>query len=148
MEVDDAVCQCHEHTAHGDSGVGTGPSAGGGELTGTVLQRRRMGLLVLLPLRREPMKPYSELERLVAAGAISETFRQQLLSDPQRALEMGYLGEPFHLTKEEMAFLREVRARDFQEFAQLVSTWVANQVRRNGHAQSWAPQTWGLHLVY
>ena len=94
------------------------------------------------------MKPYSELERVVAAGAISESFRQQLLSDPQRALEMGYLGEPFHLTSEEMAFLREVRARDFQEFAQLVSAWVTSQVRRNGNTQTWAPQTWGLQLVY
>lgn len=95
------------------------------------------------------MATFSELERVVLAGAVSESFRRQLLADPERALEAGYLGEPFRLTQEERAFLLGIRARDFQEFAQQVSAWVSRRAQPNGTAQkSWTPQVWGMQLVY
>lgn len=95
------------------------------------------------------MAMVSELERVVLAGAVSESFRRELLADPARAVEAGYLGEPFRLTPEERAFLAGIQARDFQEFAQKVSAWVSTQARRNGTShKAWTPQVWGMQLVY
>ncbi len=74
------------------------------------------------------MRAYSELERVVCAGAISESFRRQLLTDPSKALQVGYMGQPFRLTNEEMRFLAGLQARDFQEFASQVSAWLQSQL--------------------
>ncbi len=70
------------------------------------------------------MYRHSELERVVCAGALSESFRRQLLDDPKTALKAGYMGQSFHLSKEEMAFVSALKVRDFQEFASRVSNWL------------------------
>ncbi len=94
------------------------------------------------------MRSYSELERVVAAAVISDTFREQLLMDPRRALETGYLGEPFTLTEEEMAFLTGLRVRNVQELAQHVSRWVESQVNHRNTQTSVPQWAWGLQLAY
>ncbi len=85
------------------------------------------------------MRMYSELERVVCAGAISETFRRQLLNDPSKALQVGYMGQPFQLTNEEMRFLAGLEVRDFQEFASQVSAWLQSQWERNREERGRVP---------
>jgi len=74
---------------------------------------------------------YIELERLVCAGAVSHEFRQMLLADPVQAASVGYCGQPFHLSQEELDFIVAIRAVDFQQFAEQVGLWIAQH--RNGH---------------
>ncbi len=77
---------------------------------------------------------YTELERLVCAGAISPSFREQLLADPVQAVRIGYLGQPFSLDAEEMSFLTDIQARSFQEFAAQIAQWI--RLHRNGNGQA------------
>jgi len=75
--------------------------------------------------------PYNELERLICAGAISPSFRQQLMSDPGRAVQRGYLGQTFHLNAEELRLITNVRANDFEHFAEQIARWI--RTHRNGY---------------
>jgi len=74
---------------------------------------------------------YIELERMVCAAAINEGFRQLLLADPVQAASAGFFGQSFQLVAEELALIADVRADTLQQFAEQVSSRIAE--RRNGH---------------
>jgi hypothetical protein len=74
---------------------------------------------------------YSELERLVCAGAISKPFREQLMMDPHQAAQAGYLGQPFQLDPEELDLIATIQVGDFQQFAEQIGLWIA--AHRNGY---------------
>lgn len=59
-----------------------------------------------------------ELERVLSAAAVSETFRKLLLVDPIRALTEGYQGERFHLDAQCHPYLSSLRVTTLSEFAQ------------------------------
>jgi hypothetical protein len=59
-----------------------------------------------------------ELERVLSAAAVSETFRRLLLVDPIRALSEGYQGERFQLDVRSHPYLRSLRVTSLSEFAQ------------------------------
>ena len=58
-----------------------------------------------------------EISRILTAAVINESFRKQLLANPDKALTVGYRGEPFHLAKEERSQLASIRASSLAEFA-------------------------------
>lgn len=58
-----------------------------------------------------------EIQRLVAAAAISKPFCRLLLDEPEQALQAGFQGESFLLTNEERALVVSIRARSLPEFA-------------------------------
>ena len=74
---------------------------------------------------------YSELERLICAAAINETFRAEVVRNPRQAALTGYLGQSFTLSQEELDLLGTVERGDFQEFAAQVGQWILTN--RNGH---------------
>jgi hypothetical protein len=59
-----------------------------------------------------------ELERVLSAAAVSETFRRLLLIDPVRALTEGYQGECFQLDARCHPYLSSLRVTSLSEFAQ------------------------------
>jgi hypothetical protein len=58
-----------------------------------------------------------EISRILTAAVINESFRKQLLANPDKALAAGYRGEPFHLATEERSQLASIRASSLAEFA-------------------------------
>ena len=68
----------------------------------------------------------AELSRLLATAVVNRQFCQQLLNDPDTALQNGYQGEPFLLTQEEQALILSIRADSLTDLAQqLVRTFDA-----------------------
>jgi hypothetical protein len=57
------------------------------------------------------------LARLLAAAIVSKEFCRTLLDDPERALEEGYQGETFLLSKEEYDSLLSIRAASLTDLA-------------------------------
>jgi len=57
------------------------------------------------------------LVRLLAAAIVSKEFCRMLLDDPEWALEEGYQGETFFLTKEEYDSLLSIQAASLTELA-------------------------------
>ncbi len=60
---------------------------------------------------------HREISRLLTAAVINEGFRKMLLSNPELALSKGYIGETFHLSKEERKRLASIRATSLMDFA-------------------------------
>ncbi len=75
-----------------------------------------------------------ELERVLSAAAVSETFRRLLLVDPVRALTEGYQGERFNLDVRCHPYLSNLRVSTLSEFAQrlLRSPWEQEVVAQCG----------------
>lgn len=63
----------------------------------------------------------SELSRVFAAAVISQQFRDMLLNQPEQALQNGYFGEPFLLSREEQDLIVSIRARSLSDLAIQVS---------------------------
>ena len=63
------------------------------------------------------------LSRVFAAAVVNKQFCDMLLSDPHQALQKGYLGENFSLSKEEQDLIVSIRARSLPD--------LANQVNRS-----------------
>ena len=59
----------------------------------------------------------SELNRVFAAAVINKQFCSILLSDPDQALQNGYLGETFSLSREERDLIVSIRAKSLKELA-------------------------------
>ena len=57
-----------------------------------------------------------ELQRLVAAAVVSESFRARLLTNPKEALDTGYGGYPFRLLDEERERIISIQANSLAEF--------------------------------
>jgi hypothetical protein len=63
----------------------------------------------------------SALSRLFAAAVVSPQFRETLLHAPKIALEKGYLGQTFPLSKRETTLLLSIRAESLAELARQVT---------------------------
>ena len=63
----------------------------------------------------------SELSRVFAAAVINQQFCDMLLNQPQLALQNGYFGEPFLLSREQQDLIVSIRARSLSELATQVS---------------------------
>lgn len=57
------------------------------------------------------------LSRIFAAAVVNRQFCQMLLQDPYSALQNGYLGETFSISKEEMDAIVSIRAESLPDFA-------------------------------
>jgi hypothetical protein len=65
-----------------------------------------------------------ELNRLLAAAVVNDRFQKLLLDHPEKALQEGYQGETFFLTREEYDLVLSIRASTLKDFAvQLVQTF-------------------------
>jgi len=62
------------------------------------------------------------LSRLLSAAVINRGFRDLLLTQPEEALQRGYLGEKFNLNREELRRVISIQARDLADFARQLST--------------------------
>ena len=60
------------------------------------------------------------LSRMFAAAVVSRQFCDMLLKNPQEALQKGYLGETFLLTKEESDLIASIRAESLTDLARQV----------------------------
>jgi len=60
------------------------------------------------------------MSRVFAAAVVNRQFCDMLLSDPHQALQKGYLGETFSLSKEEQDLIVSIRANSLSDLAKQV----------------------------
>jgi hypothetical protein len=63
----------------------------------------------------------SGISRVFAAAVVNRQFCSMLLQDPQIAIQNGYLGETFSLSKEEKDLIVSIRANSLSDLAKQVS---------------------------
>jgi len=63
----------------------------------------------------------SSISRVFAAAVVNQQFRDMLLQDPNTALQNGYLGETFSLSKEERDLIVSIRANSLSDLAKQVT---------------------------
>ena len=63
----------------------------------------------------------SGLSQVFAAAVVNQQFRDMLLQDPSIALQKGYQGETFSLSKEEQDLLITIRAKSLSDLAKQVN---------------------------
>jgi hypothetical protein len=66
-------------------------------------------------------KNSSQLNRVFAAAIINQQFCEMLLQNPHQALQNGYLGETFSLSKEERDLIISTRAETLSDLAKQVN---------------------------
>lgn len=62
-----------------------------------------------------------EFSRILTAAVINSNFRQLLLSNPEKAIAVGYAGEVFHLGTEEKTKIAAIHADNLADFATQLS---------------------------
>lgn len=68
----------------------------------------------------------SGLSRVFAAAVVNRQFCNTLLHDPYSALQNGYLGETFSLSKEEQDLIVSIRADSLPDLAKQVNRSLIN----------------------
>ena len=68
----------------------------------------------------EPSREHNNLGYLLSAAVVNRQFRKMLLEDPETALQRGYLGERFELSRDERERLTSVHARSLADLARTV----------------------------
>lgn len=68
----------------------------------------------------DELKTSSGLAKLLSAAVVNKNFEHTLLHDPSTAIQKGYLGETFSLTKEEMDAVVATRGDSLAEFTRNV----------------------------
>jgi hypothetical protein len=63
----------------------------------------------------------SGLSQVFAAAVVNRQFCDLLLQDPSIALQKGYLGETFSLSKEEQDLITSIRANSLSDLAKQVN---------------------------
>ena len=63
----------------------------------------------------------SGLSQVFAAAVVNRQFCDMLLEDPSIALQKGYLGETFSLSKEEQDLIVSIRAKSLSDLAKQVN---------------------------
>jgi hypothetical protein len=63
----------------------------------------------------------SGISRVFAAAVVNKQFCSMLLQDPQVALQKGYLGETFPLSREERDLIVSIRADSLSDLAKQVN---------------------------
>jgi hypothetical protein len=61
------------------------------------------------------------LSQLFAAAVVNQHFCTLLLRDPRSALNQGYLGDKFNLTREEQTLILSIQARSLADLATQVN---------------------------
>jgi len=69
----------------------------------------------------EPPRERNGLGHLFAAAVVNRQFREMLLENPEAALQRGYLGERFELSREERERLTSVRAQSLADLAKTLT---------------------------
>ncbi|MBI5840717.1 MAG: hypothetical protein HZB19_11510 [Chloroflexi bacterium] len=77
--------------------------------------------------RIPPLNNSSGLSRMFAAAVVNQQFCEMLLRNPHEALQKGYLGETFSLSKEERDLIVSIRARSLSDLARQVNRSLRNQ---------------------
>ncbi len=67
------------------------------------------------------------LSRVFAAAVVNRQFCDLLLRDPQEALQKGYLGETFPLSKEERDLIVSINAQSLSDLARQVNRSLSTQ---------------------
>ena len=76
----------------------------------------------ILPLRvAETPRSLAGLSKLFEAAVVNRQFCQLLLSQPETALQQGYLGNSFELTLDEKALIISIQANSLPDLAQQVT---------------------------
>lgn len=70
----------------------------------------------------DPQRENSGLGHLFAAAVVNRHFREILLEDPETALQHGYLGERFELSRDERERLISTRAHSLADLARTFLT--------------------------
>jgi hypothetical protein len=70
----------------------------------------------------EPPGEQTGLGYLFAAAVVNRQLREMLLENPRAALQRGYLGEDFDLSREERERLTSVRAQSLADLAKTFTT--------------------------
>jgi hypothetical protein len=68
----------------------------------------------------------SGISRVFSAAVVNQQFRDMLLQDPNTALQNGYLGETFSLSKEEQDLIVSIRANSLSDLAKQVNRSLSN----------------------
>jgi len=77
----------------------------------------------VLPLRvAEAPRNLAGLSKLFEAAVINRQFCQLLLQQPEIALQQGYLGNTFDLTREEQTLIISIQANSLPDLARQVTT--------------------------
>jgi len=63
----------------------------------------------------------SGISRVFAAAVVNQQFRDMLLQNPNMALQNGYFGETFSLSKEEQDLIVSIRADSLTDLAKQVN---------------------------
>ncbi len=61
------------------------------------------------------------LSQVFAAAVVNQQFCNMLLQDPSIALQKGYLGQTFSLSKEEQDLITSIRAKSLSDLAKQVN---------------------------
>jgi hypothetical protein len=69
----------------------------------------------------EPPQEWNGLNYLFAAAVVNSQFRKMLLEDPEEALQRGYLGEGFELSREERDRLTSAHAKSLTDLAKTLT---------------------------
>ncbi len=86
------------------------------------------------PSGRGPKVAFSSgLNRLISAAVVSSRFCRLLLSDPFAVLALGYNGESFDLTADELAHVKLIRANSLQGFAAQLVEKMQGDIVDSGH---------------
>lgn len=67
-------------------------------------------------------RPNDGVSRIFAAAVVNRQFCEMLLQDPRTALQKGYLGETFLLSKEETDVIVSIRAETLTDFARQLNS--------------------------
>lgn len=58
-----------------------------------------------------------EFGRVISAAIVNADFCERLLDNPLKALNLGYNGQQFYFSKEELRLLGAINAEDLKDFA-------------------------------
>lgn len=71
--------------------------------------------------RRHTEPDRAGLDHLFAAAVVNRQFRKMLLEDPEAALQRGYQGQSFELSRDEHERLTSTRARSLADLARTIT---------------------------
>lgn len=75
------------------------------------------------------------ISRLLTAAVVSPKFCRLLLTDPMSAIQMGYAGETFELTPQEIEQLCLIKAVSLQEFSTQLLTQSHTHAETTAHPE-------------
>ena len=73
-----------------------------------------------LSFKTNTQESHAGLSSVFAAAVVSQGFRDMLLRDPETALQQGYLGRDFALSREERLLVVSIDAKSLTDLAKQV----------------------------